>query len=162
MIRPMGEPRRPHSLIWAFVVLLLCEAVCRADGPGRFALPRLQRIHEAVARLHALPRAPTEAGSYQDARAVIHAHSYLSHDSRGTPEEIIAGAKKAGVRVLFMTDHYTADRRFLREALRGERDGIRFIPGSELSQGLLTFRMDRANWPDGASDAEVLAALNST
>jgi hypothetical protein len=104
----------------------------------------------------------THTGPYQDVRAVIHAHSYLSHDSRGTPEEIIAGAKKAGVRVLFMTDHYTADRRFLREALRGERDGILFIPGSELSQGLLTFRMEQATWREGASDAEVLAALNST
>jgi hypothetical protein len=60
-----------------------------------------------------------------------------------------------------MTDHYTTDRRFLRDALRGERDEILFIPGSELSQGLLTFRMERATWPAGASDREVLSALNA-
>src|SRR5262249_55434353 len=64
--------------------------------------------------------------------------------------------------VLFTTDHYTPDRRFLREALRGERDGILFIPGAELSQGLLTFRMERADWAPDASDAAVLTALNST
>jgi hypothetical protein len=144
------------------VVLSVFEVACHADGADHLALPRLQRVHEAVAQLRMLPRAPTEAGPFQDVRAVIHCHSYLSHDSRGTPEEIIAGAKKAGVRVIFMTDHYTVDRRFLRGALRGERDGVLFIPGSELSQGILTFRMERATWPEGASDAAVLAALHAT
>jgi hypothetical protein len=132
-----------------------------ADGLDRLSLPALQRVHEGVARLQALPRVAVEAGAYHDVRAVIHAHSYLSHDSRGTPEEIIAGAKKAGVRVVFTTDHYTDDRRFLREALRGERDGILFIPGAELPQEFLTFRMERASWPAAASDAQVLEALNT-
>ncbi len=127
----------------------------------RVALPRLEQVHQSVERLRALPREPPPRGTYQDVRAVIHAHSYLSHDSRGTPAEIIAGARQAGVRVVFTTDHYTADRRFLREALRGTHDGILFIPGAELSQGLLTFRMERAMWPDGVSDAAVLAALKS-
>jgi hypothetical protein len=124
------------------------------------ALPRLERIHEDVKRLQSLPRTAPARGRYEDVRAVLHAHSYLSHDSRGTAEEIIAGAKAAGVRVLFMTDHYTPDRRFLTEALRGTRDGILFIPGAELSQGLLTFRMEKATWPENADDAVVLKALN--
>jgi hypothetical protein len=143
-----------------FVVVLGHPLPSRADDADRTSLTRLEQVHRDVARLGALSRSVTTAGPYQDARAVIHAHSYLSHDSRGTPEEIISGAKKAGMRVIFMTDHYTDDRRFLREALRGERDGILFIPGSELSQGLLTFRMERANWAPGASDAEVLTTLN--
>jgi hypothetical protein len=90
---------------------------------------------------------------------VIHSHSYLSHDSRGTVEEILAGAKAAGVRVVLMTDHYTPDRRFLREGLRGMRDGILFIPGTELSSGLLAFRIDRIDWPADASAADVLRRL---
>lgn len=144
-----------------FVLCLLPLALqAGADWLERIALPRLVQVHADVARLHALTRAPTEAGPYQDVRAVIHAHSYLSHDSRGTPEEIIAGAKKAGVRAIFMTDHYTADRRFLREALRGERDGILFIPGAELSQGMLTFRMERAEWSPDAAESEILSKLN--
>jgi hypothetical protein len=132
-----------------------------AQGLERLELSRLERVHREVERLRAQARTVPRAGPYQDVRAAIHVHSYLSHDSRGTAEEIINGAKQAGVRVVFMTDHYTADRRFLQEALRGERDGILFIPGAELSQGLLTFRMERATWEAGASDAEVLAALQS-
>jgi hypothetical protein len=127
----------------------------------RMALPHLERVHEDVQRLRSLPRTLPSPGRFQDIRAVLHAHSRLSHDSRGTSEEIIAAAKKAGVKVIFMTDHYTPDRRFLREALRGTRDGILFIPGAELSQGLLTFRMEKAEWPEDAGDAGVLKALNA-
>jgi hypothetical protein len=134
---------------------------------ARLELARLARVHTDVEALRAAAR-PPEAGTdgggprdppYQDIRAVIHSHSYLSHDSRGTVEEILAGAKAAGVRVILMTDHYTPDRRFLREGLRGMRDGILFIPGTELSSGLLAFRIDRIDWPADASAADVLRRL---
>jgi hypothetical protein len=136
-------------------------------GLARLELARLARVHADVEALRAAAR-PPEAGSdgwrprdppYQDIRAVIHSHSYLSHDSRGTVEEILAGAKAAGVRVVLMTDHYTPDRRFLREGLRGMRDGVLFIPGTELSSGLLAFRIDRIDWPADASAADVLRRL---
>lgn len=151
---------RSVGRLCALCVLVVPIALA-ADMRDRLALPALQRVHEDAARLRALPRVATHAGPYEDARAVIHAHSYLSHDSRGTPEEIIAGAKTAGVRVIFMTDHYTEDRRFLREALRGERDGILFIPGAELPREFLTFRMDHAHWASGSSEVQVLHALNA-
>jgi hypothetical protein len=140
---------------------LLFPAAVLAQDTDRVALGRLEQVHRSVEGLRALPRVSNRSGRYQDLRAVIHAHSYLSHDSRGKPEEIIAAAKKAGVRVVFMTDHYTPDRHFLSAALRGVHDGVLFIPGSELSQGLLTFRMDHAQWPADAADAAVLASLNA-
>src|SRR5207244_12141242 len=40
---------------------------------------------------------------YNDYRCVIHAHSYLSHDSRGTIQEVAAAAKSAGVDAVFLT-----------------------------------------------------------
>ena len=49
----------------------------------------------------------------------------------------------AGVRVILMTDHYPPDRRFLREGLRGMRDGVLFITETELSRGPLAFLIDR-------------------
>ncbi|HSE95498.1 MAG TPA: PHP domain-containing protein, partial [Methylomirabilota bacterium] len=39
--------------------------------------------------------------------AVLHVHSRYSHDGRGTVEEIAAAAHRAGVRVVFLTDHNT-------------------------------------------------------
>jgi hypothetical protein len=98
---------------------------------------------------------------FEDIRTVIHAHSHLSHDSRGTREEILAGAKAAGVRAILMTDHYTHDRRFLREALRGMHDGVLFIPGAELSCGLLCFGIDAIEWPEEASATEILQRVKA-
>ncbi len=40
-----------------------------------------------------------------DIRGQIHVHCYLSHDSKGTLEEITAAAKKNGVRWIILTDH---------------------------------------------------------
>lgn len=127
----------------------------------RLKVPILQATQKDVRRLRkrAVPK-PTSAG-YQDVRTIIHAHSYLSHDSKGTPAEIIQAAKEAGVRAIFMSDHYTPDRKFLKEALRGEKEGVLFVPGSELSDGLLAYRMDGVEWPADAPAAEVLRRLNA-
>src|SRR5438128_6131672 len=98
--------------LWAFAllpVLLGLPFPSQADDADRTSRARLEQVHRDVARLGSLTRSVSAPAPYQDVRDVIHAHSYLSHDSRGTPEEIIAGAKKAGMRVLFMTDHYTED-----------------------------------------------------
>jgi hypothetical protein len=148
-----------------------------ASGPAarnrfldRLSMERLARVRADVEALRSARSAknssrlfiasslpPSDAPSpYQDFRVVIHSHSYLSHDSRGTPEEILAGAKAAGVHAVLMTDHYTEDRRFLREALRGVREGVLFVPGTELNCGLLCFRIDRIDWPADASDREIV------
>lgn len=141
----------------------------------RLSLERLARVRADVEALRAARLSTAEPiGSadratdgerrrsprYRDFRAVIHCHSYLSHDSRGTTEEILAAAKAAGVHAIFMTDHYTPDRRFLREALRGVHDGVLFIPGAELGNGMLVFRIDGIDWPPDASAAEVLQRLH--
>jgi hypothetical protein len=131
----------------------------------RLSMERLARVHDDVEKLHAARGASTPAdapkGRYRDYRAIIHAHSHFSHDSRGTEEEILAAAKAAGVNAIFMTDHYTDDRRFLQEGLRGLHDGILFIPGTELSSGLLAFRIDAIDWPAGASAAEIVGRLDA-
>ena len=74
-------------------------------------------------------RAPA-AADLQDFRGVIHCHSYLSHDSRGTVEEIAAAADRVGVDFLIMTDHYT-DRGIL-DAARGFRGRTLFLAGAEI------------------------------
>ena len=44
---------------------------------------------------------------YQDLRGAIHVHSHLSHDSGGTAEEILQGAREAGLDYVILTDHDT-------------------------------------------------------
>lgn len=64
-----------------------------------------------------------------DFRGIIHCHSYLSHDSRGTPQEIVAAAREAGVDFIMMTDHPEDPPRG--EPLRGLHGGVLFFAGAE-------------------------------
>lgn len=66
---------------------------------------------------------------WKDLRGVIHCHSHLSHDSRGTPEEIAAAADAVGLDFLIMTDHYTD--RGIEQAMRGFHGRTLFLPGAE-------------------------------
>lgn len=112
------------------------------DLSQRIQPERLRSLRHAIYELHRQrKKVPVKCG-YNDYRAVIHCHSYLSHDSKGTLEEILSGAGEAGVQVIFMTDHYTEDRTFLHKAFRGKIGGVLFIPGTELSTGLLAFQID--------------------
>ncbi len=74
---------------------------------------------------------PIEAMGYGDFRGVIHAHSYLSHDSEGTPSRVIQAAQTAGINFMLMTDHPSPYS--VRHGLRGMHGGILFMPGQEIN-----------------------------
>lgn len=102
------------------------------------------------------------SGDLLDVRCVLHAHSALSHDSRGKEAEIVAAAKATGTRAVFMTEHPTPGRKWLTEGLRGEKEGVLFVPGAELSDGLLVWRGEQARWEPGMKAAGVLESLRDT
>lgn len=64
-----------------------------------------------------------------DYRGIIHCHSYLSHDSKGTFEEITAAAKKTKTDFIAMSDHPKGDN--LSKIPDGVVNGVLIIPGSE-------------------------------
>ena len=80
-----------------------------------------------------------------DLRGVIHVHTYLSHDSMGTPGEVIAAARKVGLDFVFTADHYgwLTDNHVISQALRGEHDGVLFVAGAEMRDGVMPFFLDR-------------------
>lgn len=153
------------AVVTALTLLALAVPGRGQTGPGglieRLKTTRLQQVQRDVRALRAAAQPEAKSAGFLDVRAAFHVHSRLSHDSRGTPEEIVAGAKKAGVRVLFMTEHPTAERRWVTEQVRGEHDGVFFIPGAELSDGLMVFRSDTIAWEPGDKTATVLAKLNA-
>jgi len=104
----------------------------------RLQLPYLNALHEAVVALRATRASLAPLEGYEDVRAVIHAHSQLSHDSRGTREEIVAAAHAAGVRAILMTEHPAPHFDFYRDGLHGTFDGVLFYPGAE-ARGFLNF-----------------------
>jgi hypothetical protein len=122
-------------------------------------LAKLRRDSRRLSRA-AMP--DSHSGEFLDVRAVLHAHSGLSHDSRGTEPEILAAAKATNTRAVFMTEHPTADRKWLTEGLKGDHDGVLFIPGVEMSDGLLVWRGHNVPWTPDTKVPQLLEMLKGS
>lgn len=77
-----------------------------------------------------------ENNQYQDFRGVVHVHTFLSHDSRGTLEQIVDAANYNGIDFVALTDHYQPG--YLQKAkdagFYGFHNGVLLIPGVELEK----------------------------
>jgi len=76
---------------------------------------------------------PAGLEGYQDLRGAIHVHSYLSHDSEGTHEEIVRSAQEAGLDFIIMTDHDHPE--IFREGMQGRYEDVLVIRGMEMIKG---------------------------
>jgi hypothetical protein len=68
------------------------------------------------------------ADGYARVAGVVHVHTTLS-DGGGTPEEVVAAARAAGLSFVAITDHNNLDAK----PLEGYRDGVLVLVGAELS-----------------------------
>jgi len=97
---------------------------------------RLKAAHEDVLRYQSkrvsLPLVP----GLNDYRASIHVHAEDSDHTGGTLPELLEDAKRAGVKIVMLSDHYRPPRDFM-DGWRGIRDGVLFIPGAEAKGFLL-------------------------
>jgi hypothetical protein len=76
--------------------------------------------------VHPLPVAGTDLFDW---KGIVHCHSYLSHDSKGTIAEIAAACRKASVDFVAMTDHQTDAS--IRDGQRGMVGDTLFMVGCE-------------------------------
>ncbi len=137
---------RNHSSLlrtcWVIVATLCLSADSNcsdaADALDRLDLDKLRQLKVAVETLKTDRQPVTRTSEFTDYRACLHVHSFLSHDSNGTVEEIVKAAKEVGVRVLMFTNHPAADYDFFTDGHRGLVDGVLLIPGAETT-GLLSF-----------------------
>jgi hypothetical protein len=129
----------------------------RGDAVDRLKPAYLKSLHEAVEGLQHDRQPASLPNAFTDYRAVMHVHSLLSHDSRGTVEEIIAAAKKVGVKVILFTEHPAPHRDYFKEGHRGIVEGVLLIPGAEYP-GLLAFPQQSV--PTG-SDADPQARVDA-
>jgi hypothetical protein len=74
-------------------------------------------------------------------RGVLHLHSYWSHDSKGTLDDLLSAAKKTGIDFIFLSDHPHKNIDTFPRGIRGTYDGILIEPGSE-KQEFVTWPMD--------------------
>jgi hypothetical protein len=103
----------------------------------RLALARLKATHEDVTKLRAQRARIALLPGLNDYRCILHAHAEDSDHTGGTLPEMLADAKKAGISAILLTDHFRPPRDFIDGRWRGLKDGVLFIPGSEIRGCLL-------------------------
>ena len=112
--------------------------VRRYTALERMSPERLAAAHEDALRYQARRRAPQVPHALRglhDYRAILHVHAEDSAHTGGTRGEVLEDARKAGVQVILLSDHFSSQRDFM-DGWRGMREGVLFIPGSE-ARGLL-------------------------
>ena len=92
-----------------------------------------QRQKDQINGLQQTRRVIPPVGGYRDFPGVVHVHSLLSHDSRGTMDEIVEGAKRAGLAFVIMTDHHSP--KVYERGFEGWFDGVLILRGSEIIKG---------------------------
>jgi hypothetical protein len=95
----------------------------------------LLAVYAGAARLGPLP-VPAgwpPASDLAEYSAVLHVHSQYSHDGRGSLEDIAQAAARAGVRVVFLTDHNTLAP--LTDGKEGWYDTTLILVGAEITTG---------------------------
>lgn len=106
----------------------------------RLNLERLQATHEDVLLIQRQRRDILPKAGMNDYRCILHAHAEDSTHTGGTLPEMLADAKKAGIHAILLTDHFRPPRDFIDGRWRGMKEGVLFIPGSEI-RGFLIYPM---------------------
>ncbi len=143
-----------RTVNWSQIILLLVwmgsTSAAHADALDRVQPQKLRAVHEAIDALKSQRHAVSLSSGYRDVRVLLHVHSRLSHDSRGTIGEIVAAAKKTGVRVIMFSEHPSTRNNYFLDGHRGFKDGVLLIPGAETS-GFLAY--PRRNIQDQKTDS---------
>lgn len=137
----MPIPKSPSP--WAAVVV---AALAFATGAGvvaseplekprysptqRLTRERLAAAQASVEALAARRRVLPIPAGWRDLRCIFHAHAEDASHTGGTRPEMLADAQRAGVDVVFLSDHHRPPRDFM-ETWRFMTNGVLFIPGSE-------------------------------
>lgn len=122
------------------VLIILCTAFLAI---GCTSHSRWQRQKDQIEGLQQTRRAIPAVGGYRDFAGVVHVHSLLSHDSKGTMDEIVEGAKRAGLAFVIMTDHHRP--KVYQRGFEGWFEDVLIIRGSEIIRGCRTRRADSCN-----------------
>ncbi len=117
-----------------FVCLAALAPAQTGLGPGRkytaverLAPERLAAVQEARKALAAQRKALPPVGVYEDYPAAMLVRAGDSAHTRRTRAEVLAAAKKTGIRAVFFTDHGGPRA----STWHGEREGVLFFAGAE-------------------------------
>ena len=124
--------------LWAPAAMAAEPLPRKWSNVERLSLDHLAAVHADVEKFKPqrinIPLRP----NLNDYRCIMHAHAEDSAHTGGTLNEMLADAKKAGVHAVLLTDHYRPPTDFINGRWRGLKDGVLFIPGSEV-RGFLIY-----------------------
>ena len=103
----------------------------------RLKLERLATVHADVEKLNRRRVVIPPRRGLTDFRCIMHAHAEDSSHTGGKLSEMLADATKARVNAILLTDHYRPPRDFIDGRWRGLKEGVLFIPGSEVNGFLI-------------------------
>jgi hypothetical protein len=137
--------RGPRGLLFLGLIAADAATAVEAGAPRpkyspaeRLAPARLKAVHEDAIRIRGARRTLPPIAGRNDFRAILHAHAQDSAHTGGTRLEMLSEAKRAGVQAILLTDHYRPPQDFISDSWRGIREGVLFIPGSEV-RGFLIY-----------------------
>jgi hypothetical protein len=115
------------------------------------------REEAAWRRIRAERREVAPLAGWRDLRGVCHSHTELSHDCE-VPFEVIRDVLKgAGRDFICLSDHCDQGRADFSRQWRGLHDGVLFIPGFEMKDGLMPFGVRSDMVLSNAADGGVTA-----
>jgi hypothetical protein len=150
-------------------ILLLIASLAGAEetrlGRKRSTLDRMSIEHLAAAtadvgRLAAERKVVAPIEGLFDFKGVFHAHAEDSAHTGGTRAEMLAEAQRAGINFVFFGSHYRPPVDFINDSWRGLKNGVLFIPGSEMHGFLLHPMNSVMRQMDGPKD-ELLKAVTA-
>lgn len=125
----------------------------------RMTEPRLAAAQADVQKIQAGRREVTRKLGLTDRRAIAHAHAQDAAHTGGTLHEMLEDAKKAGVSIILLSNHFRPPFDFIDDNWRGLHEGVLFIPGSE-TNGFLVQPMESIMDVMDKGNAEIIAACN--
>ena len=117
-------------LLWILGIILLLLVISFSPGVWHkwVTYPQYEREITGFQMLRKEPVPLTKLNTY---RGVMHVHSYLSHDSKGTLDDIIPAAKTDGIDFIFLTDHPHGHSDTLPKGYHGYYNGVLIESGTE-------------------------------
>jgi len=116
------------------------------DALDRLAEEYLERVEMGLDAIRSQLRRPPLAGQPADRRAVVHCHSALSHDSRGSLDEITDAARATDTELVMITEHPRSDLDVIADGFSGRKRGVLLVPGAETGHLLVFFTEGRLDY----------------
>ncbi|HEX8560831.1 MAG TPA: hypothetical protein VF668_22240 [Pyrinomonadaceae bacterium] len=120
---------------WKKIALALVALLALTQAPFACRAFRLARLGAAVDSLNAARAAAPPEEPLEEYAGVFHVHTHLGGHSTGALEDVVRAAKAERLAFVVMTEHPSPLLDTAAATLRGAREGVLFLNGSELVAG---------------------------